>query len=195
MREWAERFGLLNTGHFFRTNPGDDEGILFWGDGPPPEEPINVFRHAALWAREVFDAAANRDWGTVQLLLEPEMNRLTLSLSFEVSGEFDPPELEEAFESVLRMGLDTDEFADAVDEMFDKHDGRIGFTDERVRIHYRVPDLKAAIALHFADLAVGADARVCEECGKNFIVTDRRMKFCSTRCQERSKKRRQRAKR
>jgi hypothetical protein len=124
------------------------------------------------------------------------LNRLTLSLSYEASGVFDPPEVEEAFNSRLSSAskdMDSDESTAKYAEMSGDRMGRVGFEDERVRLFYRVPDLKAAIALHIADLAIGMDVRTCEECGKSFIVTDRRMKYCSTRCQERAKKRRQRA--
>lgn len=68
-----------------------------------------------------------------------------------------------------------------------------------LRYAMRVPTLRDAIALHLSDLAVGERLGTCEACGRSFIVTDGRMRYCpavngvrTSRCAERQKKRRQR---
>ena len=75
-------------------------------------------------------------------------------------------------------------------------------TSGSFRYALRVPTLRDAVALHLSDLAVGGNLGNCEDCGRSFIATDKRMRFCpgikgirGSRCQDRNKKRRRREKR
>lgn len=66
-----------------------------------------------------------------------------------------------------------------------------------LRYAMRVPTLSDAVALHLSDLAIGGTLGTCEACGRSFIITDARMRYCpgikgvrASRCAERQRKRR-----
>jgi hypothetical protein len=207
-KEWASDYGFLHVGNVADLTEST------------PSESVREFHRAALRAKDVFAAAAKSDWASVHHLLESELNRVTLS--FQHAARYtlpdNPVDGVDTFIPVRsgtpgavgvirhRSGARETSWIEDIPYRGESHATfqiseadveRLGvfprIEDERMQLTYRVPDLSAAISLHLADLATGSKTLMCKECRKEFIVTHGRMKYCSTRCQERAKKRRQRA--